>query len=213
MEDFQTWQKYPHLRKWFNKLYLATELGYDCGPGGIPPTKSGWYCVRPTYNIGGMGVGARKQWICAGSAKDVEPGYFWCEWFEGNQYSVVYKRNNDKFSYDQISCYKAERGDDLYKFKKWKRSYLNFTLHPILENILIPSDVAICNVEMIGNKIVEIHFRESPDPDYDELIPIWSDQEYLIDIYKQLGYKWIIGYDDSNGHLKNYRLGFMVKCN
>lgn len=210
MEDFQAWQKYPQVRNWFNKLYVASRLGYDCGPGGIPPTKSGYYCVRPTYNIGGMSVGARKQWICTGDASSVEPGYFWCEWFEGDQYSTTYKLNILNYDYEQISCFKADRGDELYKFKKWSRSALKFDIHPIIENIL-ESMIEYCNIETIGNKVIEVHFRDTPDPDYDEIIPIWSNDTYLIDIYSQMGYSWIGSFDDSNGFLSDHRLGFMVR--
>lgn len=211
MEDSDAWKRYPHLRSWFNKLYVASSLGYDCGPGGVPPSQSAYYCVRPIYNIGGMGVGARKQWIEAGDCSGVEPGYFWCEWFDGDQYSVTYRRDDHNFKYNQVSCFKAERGEHLYKFKKWTRSSSTFNIHPVIESILIPSMVEACNVEMIGNKIVEVHFRDSPDPDYDEIIPIWSDEQYLVDQYAKMGYTWIDGFDDSDGHLSIHRLGFMVK--
>lgn len=211
MEDFQAWQKYPHMQYWFNKLYVASRLGYDCGPGGIPPTKSGFYCVRPIYNLDGMGVGARKQWIEAGDRSGVEPGYFWCEWFDGDQYSITYQSSN-AFTYDQISCYKAERDvDHLFKFKKWERSDYTFTIPMVVEEDLMFSGVDVLNIEIIGDKIIEIHFRDTPDPEYNELIPIWSDQLNMVDFYKNLGYIWIESFDNSNGHLSNYRLGFMVK--
>lgn len=210
MEDLQAWQKYSHMRNWFNKLYVASALEYNCGPGGVPPTISDYYCVRPTYNIGGMSVGARKQWIEAGDFLNVEPGYFWCEWFEGEQYSTTYKRN-DNFEYKQVSCYKAHRSKELYKFKKWTRSQLKIKIHPIIEDLLIPSMVEVCNIETIGDKVIEIHFRDTPDPDYEEIIPIWSDEQHLVDNYINMGYSFIEGYDDSNGYLKNYRVGFMVK--
>ena len=60
-EDYQTYAKYSHHRKWFNKLWLSETLGYDCGPSGIFPDKSGWYIVRPIMNLSGMSVGAEKN--------------------------------------------------------------------------------------------------------------------------------------------------------
>jgi hypothetical protein len=211
MEDFQAWQSYPHMRQWFNKLYLSARLEYDCGPGGVPPSKSGFYCVRPIYNLGGMGVGARKQWIEAGDISGVEPGYFWCEWFDGDQYSVSYNAA-DLFSYDQISCYKAERDvDQLFRFKRWIRCDHTFTIPFTLDRELMMSGVEVINIELIGEKVIELHFRDTPDPDYDELIPVWSDEQQVVDIYRKLGYTFIEAPDNSNGHLATQRLGFMVK--
>lgn len=211
MEDYEAWQSFPHMRQWFNKLHLAERLGYHCGPGGVPPAKSGYYCVRPVYNLDGMGVGARKQWIDAGDRTGVEPGYFWCEWFDGDQYSITYEPGYF-FSYDQKSCFKADRDvDRLFRFKRWTRSDHTFKLPFDLEEKLAMAGARIVNVEMIGDKIIEIHFRDTPDPDYDELIPIWSDEQQVVDIYTKMGYTYIEAPDNSNGHLPTHRLGFMVK--
>lgn len=211
MEDFQAWQSFPHVRQWFNKLYLAESLGYDCGPGGVPPSASGYYCVRPIYNLSGMGVGARKQWIEAGDCTGVEPGYFWCEWFDGDQYSITYAAE-EVFSYVQQSCFKAERDEgQLFRFKRWTRSDRKFPLPFRLEDEFMFSAIGIINIEIIGDKVIEVHFRDTPDPDYDELIPIWSDDQQVVDIYTKLGYTWIEAPDNSNGFLPTCRLGFMVK--
>lgn len=211
MEDSEAWIAYPHMSLWFNKLYLAQRLGYVCGPGGVAPIVSNYYCVRPIYNIGGMGVGARKQWIDAGDTTSIEPGYFWCEWFDGDQYSVTYEITNQEV-FNQISCFLGERDtDNLYRFKRWTRSSKQFLIPPLLRSEFSHSGLSIVNIEMIGDKIIEVHFRESPDPDYDELIPIWSDTSYMVDIYTKMGYNFIEAMDDSNGYLKTYRIGFMIK--
>lgn len=212
MEDFQAWQKYPTMRSWFNKLHLSSILGYDCAPGGVPPSKSGFYCVRPIYNLDGMSVGARKQWIEAGDRTGVEPGYFWCEWFDGEQYSITYV-SNGLYYYKQKSCYKAERDvDQLFRFKKWTRSNMKFDLPFIIEDELLFSGVEVVNIEIIDGKVIEVHFRDTPDPDYDELIPVWSDDgQQVVDILSKMGYTYITSPDNSNGNLPIYRVGFMVK--
>lgn len=211
MEDFQAWQTFPHLRHLFNKLHVAESLGYRCGPGGVPPSVSDYYCVRPIYNIGGMGVGARKQWIDSDDITGVEPGYFWCEWFDGDQYSVTYELD-EPFTYNQRSCFKGDRDtDNLYKFKKWSRSSVQIPLPFRLEDELMLTGVPVLNVEYIGDKVIEVHLRDTPDPDYDELVPVWSDDQQVVDILSKMGYTFIEALDDSNGHLTVYRLGFMVK--
>ena len=56
LEERELYRKLPHLHKWWNKLYLAETMGYQCGPGAteIPETKE--YVIRPIYNLGGMGI-------------------------------------------------------------------------------------------------------------------------------------------------------------
>ena len=217
MEDADTWHAYPNLRPWFNKLHLSLFLGYDSGPSGVAPKKSGFYCVRPVYNIGGMGVGARKQWIEHGDVSTVEPGYFWCEWFEGAQHSVTYKVTGRKRKvFTQTSCFEAfrEAPEPLFKFSRWVRSNHVYTLPARLRERLIYSmeDFKTVNVETIGDKCIEIHFRDSPDPDCDEFIPVWADTEQkTVDYLRQMGYVWVDSYDDSNGHLRTARLGFFTK--
>jgi hypothetical protein len=68
---------------------------------------------------------------------------------------------------------------------------------------------------MIDDKIIETHLRSNPDPgdgnDYEEMIPVWRDEEVIIDEYLEHGYAWIESYDDADNQLTNPRLGFLVK--
>ena len=83
-----------------------------------------------------------------------------------------------------------------------------YVLPPIF-NLL--SDIGIINVEFIGDKIIEVHLRDTPDPDYDELIPIWSDDEKSIDFYVKSGYSILYQHDNGDGFLDTPRIGFAVK--
>ena len=207
-EDYQTYAKYSHHRKWFNKLWLSETLGYDCGPSGIFPDKSGWYIVRPIMNLSGMSVGAEKKYIEEKDITKVQPGYFWCEWFEGNQYSVTFERVKNKWL--QTSCWKADRDiDELYKFKKWMRyDHKIFRLPKFFDGL---SDLDAINVEFIDDRPIEVHLRRSPDPDCNEFIPIWEGEQYLVDKYEVMGYSYTESYDSADGFLKTPRLGFMIK--
>jgi hypothetical protein len=209
MTDAEAYQKYPKLYHWFNKLWIAEKLGYACGPSGIAPCKSGWYIVRPVMNISGMGVGAKKEYIKAGDLSKVPPGYFWCEWFEGIQYSVTFEW---VCYWKQISCFMAERNiENLSRFNKWsKYDHKVFKLGHIFEEIA-DSKIIKINVEFIDDNPIEVHLRESPDPDYDIIIPIWKDEENLVDKYQKMGYSYINSYDDANGFLEIPRIGFIVK--
>jgi hypothetical protein len=200
MEDSDAWLQYPQYRKWFDKLHLSLQLGYCCGPSGLAPSRSDKYIVRPTYNLSGMSAGARIQHIKAGDASTVEPGYFWCELFSGIHTSITYNANKQP-----TSAWSAEYYDTIpLRIKRWYRDSRLLPL-PLIFNDIV--GVETINAEFIGDKLIEIHFRGSPDPEFDELIPIWSDLQYR----KPPEYRFVESFDDANGFLKNYRLGFFVK--
>lgn len=208
MYDHETYVLYPHHRKWFNKLWFSETMGYACGPAGVGPIKSGWYITRPIMNIRGMGIDAKRVYIEQDDLSTVRPGEFWCEWFDGKQYSVDFYRVGSEWV--QKSCYLAERNtENLSKFKKWTRCRdKSFSLSAMFDELL---DVNEINVEFIDDKPFEVHLRSSADPSYDELIPIWAGEENMIDIYEQLGYNYIESYDDCDGFLDTPRIGFVVK--
>lgn len=207
IEDFEAWKEYPHHHKWFNKLYLAELMGYKCGPTGLDPDVTDHYVVRPIYNLSGMGVGAKIVRIDAGDATKVPPGYFWCEFIAGIQYSATYQWSEGHWT--PKSCWQGIQSVyDLSKFVSWTRSPYKPKV-PSQFNEL--RDVGIINIEFKGDKPIEVHLRESPDPNYDELIPVWADNSVNKEAYLSRGYRYIEAYDDANGFLETARLGFLVK--
>lgn len=180
MNDCDAWFKFPQHRKWFNKLYVAEKFGYYCGPCGVEPKKSGKYIVRPIYNLSGMGLGAKVENIEAGDLSKTPAGYFWCEYIEGKQYSVTYKYENNVWV--SKSCFVGENTDqNLTKFTVWRRTnfYPDF---PSEVNGL--EDVGTVNIEFKDKYPIEIHLRDTPDPDYDIFIPIWEGEEDSISSLK-----------------------------
>jgi hypothetical protein len=217
MHDYEAWEKYPNHHNWFNKLWVSEKLGYKCGPGGTAPKTSGWYVVRPTYNLSGMGVGAKRVFIKAGDLTAVPAGYFWCEWFDGVHYSATYRfRHDHKPRWDIISCWEGMSNPAMLQhFREWDRSEESPSVPWALNEL---SDVGVINIEFKNDKVIEVHLRTSPDPDYDHIIPTWmSDQENgkvlseRNDRLTKAGYKWISDYDDADGQLKDPRTGFWVK--
>lgn len=197
MYDDDAWIAYPHHRGWFNKLEVSLRLGYACGPCGVAPTVSGYYVVRPIYNLEGMGIGAFKAWIDAGDASRVPPGSFWCEWFDGDHHSVTYRWND---GWHPVSTWQGFNApDDLSRFHRWVRSKWSAPL-PQMFDVL--ADCGVINVEFVGGRIIEVHLRPSPDPEVDgTLIPVWADNpvEGLVPAF-----------DDGNGFLPVPRIGFVV---
>jgi hypothetical protein len=206
LHDYEAYEAFPEHRKWFNKLWLSEKLGYECGPGGVPVRKSGWYVDRPITNLSGMSIGAVKKYIHK-SQIDTQPGYFWCEWFDGNQYSVTYEFEKNKWV--SKCAYVADRDvENLYKFKSWNKIKHSPTLPNFFNSLF---NVGQINVEFINENIIEVHLRNSPDPNYNELIPIWEGDEKKIDKFIELGYTWIQETENGDGFLKVKRLGFLVK--
>lgn len=201
-DDNSAWYKFPQHRLWFNKLWLSEQLGYLCGPGGIPVPEENHYIIRPIYNLRGMGVGANIQKISPLNLHAVPPGYFWCELFEGNHYSVDLKWNN---KWELLSAFQGINSKNkLYKFERWIKTNINITIPKILDQL---KDCEYINVEFIENKIIEVHLRISPDPDCNEMIPIWEEDQKQL--YKD--YTWVPSEDDADGYLEQKRLGFFVK--
>lgn len=214
MTDFDedNYQKYPHHRKWFNKLWIAELFKYDCGPNAVPPSKDGTYVVRPIYNLSGMGVGATVKELKAGDKKTVPPGYFWCEFLKGKHYSANYKWKVDHITggeWEGVSCWEGTNMPiNLSKFTEWKRSEYIPEVPAELKELY---DVKEINVEFKGNQVIEVHLRTSSDPDYDHFIPVWKSDEGRVSHYLMHGFKYIEFFDDADGHLKDPRVGFLVK--
>ncbi len=206
MDDSDAWKLYPHHHKWFNKLYIAEIEGYSCGPSGVAPTSSAEYIIKPTYNLSGMGIGARIEYISAGDYSKVEPGYFWCEYLEGNHYSVTYywdscwKVLHTYQGFNDKSC--------LTKFFKWVKIDIEIAAPTYLDCL---SDVPIINVEYKGAKPFEVHLRGTSDPAVSEMIPIWQSTIDSIDMLTKDGYIFIESFDDADTLLKDPRIGFMIK--
>jgi len=201
LEDRDAWQLWPHHRNWFNKLWLSLEMCYTCGPCGVAPPKAGYYIVRPIYNLAGMGVGARKQYLNTNDLSQVEPGYFWCEWFDGPQHSVTYEWDGKWVPTSSWQGVLAPRS--LTRFLKWTQSRFTPEL-PEMFDVL--KDVEQINVEWIGNRIIEVHLRPSPDPqEYAEYIPVWADQALPVG-----DPTWVESFDDADGFLKTPRIGFIA---
>ena len=218
MEDDDTYKKYPHHRKWFNKLYIAELFGYKCGPAGVDIPEDGTYVIRPIYNLSGMGVGAHVKALKAGDDRSVPAGYFWCEYLTGKHYSANYKWQYDR---DMIngkwlqpwkgsSCWEGTNMlINLTKFVEWKRSDY---IPEVPDELVCLRDVGTINVEFKGNQVIEVHLRPSPDPDYDHIIPVWaSDIGKKKEHMEMHGYEFVESYDDADGQLLDARIGFIVK--
>ena len=156
----------------YSKLFLNHRLGHLCGPVGCPVPYSGYYIVRPSINLLGMGRFSRIEWI-EEYTDHLHPSEFWCEIFKGEHISVDFR--NKKAELMVI----GEKYDDntFYKWKKWSRVERNIEFPEILNNL--KGDYEWINCEFIDNHLIEVHFRRNPDFRYGNTvaIPVWNDQK------------------------------------
>lgn len=165
------WMETPANELWaLDKLILARNLGYKCGPIGLDVPNPGWYIVRPCVNLLGGGLGAQKLWL-ENKTDHLPLGYFWCEFFEGAHYSVDYKLGIPILT---VEGYKT--GGTFTKWGSWIKVDKKIELPPQLNMF---SHKKFLNVEFIGDKPIELHYRYNPDFKYNntEFLPVWEGED------------------------------------
>lgn len=155
----------------FDKLILSKKLGYVCGPKGIDVPRPDYYIIRPCINLLGMGVGAEVVHL-EKSTESIPDGFFWCEVFKGRHLSIDYQNGIQKL------CVEGKRSSaDIMKWDSWEKVEDQIPFPKILKQFV--GEYEWVNVEMIDNKIIEVHLRRNPDflgRDTDKIVPIWSDK-------------------------------------
>ena len=178
----------------YDKLILSRKLGYKCGPAGIDVPEPGWYIVRPCVNVMGLGLGAKKMHLPQYTI-DLDPGYFWCEWFEGRHLSIDYEYGK------QVLCVEGFKSKDTFtQWDKWIKTNDQISFPKVLDQFKTKANI---NCEFIGGNLIEVHLRSNPDFEQNitEFIPVWKDQS----TEPPLGYRYI-DYPDVHG-----RIGAFIK--
>ena len=187
------WKWIPPDHIWvLDKLILSKYLGYSCGPVGINVPKPGWYIVRPCVNALGLGLGAEKMWL-EKSTNDLPLGHFWCEWFEGNHYSVDYYPT---WGTKLFTVQGFKQDDTLIRWDKWIKVD-NKKEHTIPSQVWdVVRKYYRINIEYINDNPIEIHLRPNEDfaGNISEFIPVWEGQ----DATPPAGYRYI-DYPDVHG--------------
>ena len=165
-----------------DKLILSKKLGYNCGPAGIPPAIPGHYIVRPIVNLKMMSVGATIQYLDSDSIPD---GYFWCEMFTGRHLSFDYHGGKQTLA---VEGFRSDT-NRLDRFSRWTKIDEKFKLPEILQTVA--DRYSWFNVEVIGNNVIEVHFRYNDDfanHDANTIIPVWKDEFYPSPAGDRLGF-------------------------
>lgn len=170
-----------------DKLILSRYLGYKCGPVGTDVPFPDTYIVRPAINALGMGISAQTTYI-EKSTDHLLPGHFWCEVFEGRHISLDFYLGKLVLAVEGVKNCK----EDLVKWQKWTRVDFDYQLPDFL--VPVSKKYTWINIELIENKIIEIHLRGNPDfwqnPEKPatEVIPVWPSDELNVDLYPEYEY-------------------------
>lgn len=174
ISDADVWNSINPEHLWVvDKLILAKRLGYTCGPAGVSVPTPNYYIIRPCVNFEMMSKGAEIKFLIPDDS--IPTGMFWCEMFEGRHLSFDYNYGK------QVLAVEGFRDDPkvLNRFSKWRKVADVFELPTVLQNIA--ANVEWFNVECIGKKVIECHFRYNDDfanHDAKEIIPIWKESFY-----------------------------------
>jgi hypothetical protein len=175
INDSDVWIKCPVEHLWiYDKLILAKKLGYTAGPAGVCVPEKNWYVVRPITNCRMMGLGAYKAWLVP-DKDSIPDGYFWCEWFDGRHITIDYN-----FGVQNLTAEGIKFTNSLNRFSSWEKINYPYKLPDCLQQIANVSEWL--NIEIIGNKIIEVHLRYNDDflgHTGNTIWPVWKDHKTI----------------------------------
>lgn len=158
--DEEAWLAYPQGREFYDRLWLARQLGHLCGPAGTNPPDTGWFFVKPVRNLLGLGIGAARNWYAKGTDFGVPPGFFWSECFEGEHLSIDYRWNRRQGRWMSLCSVRGVFSGmtPLCWIMQPPRRALP-QLPWLFNRIADTCDSSRINVEFIGGRVIECHLR------------------------------------------------------
>jgi len=173
MDDVYCWNVVDPIDLWVtDKLLLAKQLGYYCGPAGLVPERDGEYIVRPCVNYRMMSRGAEIMTLGPSYGDIIPNGFFWCEEFKGRHITYDYH-----FGVQTLAA-EGFRNDlnRLDRFSKWVKVVDTYSPPKVLLNIVMKYEWI--NLEVIDGKVIEVHFRFNDDFNNHTsttIIPVWKE--------------------------------------
>lgn len=177
VNDMHAWRLNPSYRHVYNKLHVALVQGLRAAPCGVNPLLSGMAAeegcfIKPITNLGGMSlntysataadIAASTLHEAANKAGNCAAGSFWCEFLSGEQTSsdvLVHDGEPVWYAHTRAASEK-NRNRPLY----WEIGADCTALEPAIARFIrreLAGYSGLCNVEMIGEHIIEMHLRGS----------------------------------------------------
>jgi hypothetical protein len=103
------------------------------------------------------------------STKHLPVGYFWCEWFGGRHLSIDYHHGK------QVLAVEGHKPEDTFtRWDHWVKVSDRISMPEIIKPFI--SKYEWINIEYIGKKVIEVHFRHNQDfeDNITHFIPVWE---------------------------------------
>lgn len=169
VSDAEAWRLNPAHRHIYNKLAVAEAQGLLAAPCGVDPLAHGLPAqahlfVKPIINLAGMSLGTQTTTAdqLQRDPKRCNPGSFWCEFLEGEQTStdcLVLDGQVLWFAHTRASAEKNANRPVYWEvgvsLPEQESSIAEFI------SAQLAGYTGLCNLEMIGDWIIEVHLRGS----------------------------------------------------
>jgi hypothetical protein len=132
-----------------------------------------------------MSKGAQFMELSPDNHDIVPDGYFWCEVFNGRHLSFDYTFGKQILAVEGF----RDNNNRLDRFSRWEKVENKFELDEMLQSIA--SRYEQFNIEVIGDKVIEVHMRHNDDfigHNSNVIIPIWKDNFYDSPCGDRLGF-------------------------
>lgn len=164
VNDTNAWTLNPKHQPIYNKLLIAQAQGITAAPCGVDPLSMGVKSddkvfVKPITNLSGMSLGAG---VYSVATLPNTPGSFWSEYLIGQQTSTdcLVLDGDVKWFAHTLAAEEKNKQRPIY----WHIGVELPALQPIIKVFVkqhLNGYTGICNLEMIDDKIIEVHLRGS----------------------------------------------------
>jgi hypothetical protein len=164
VNDAHAWRLNPEYRNIYNKLFIAQAQGLIAAPCGVDPITMGLTIndnvfLKPITNLAGMSLGAG---IYSVNTLPNIPGSFWAEYLTGQQSSTDCLVLNGEVVWFAHTLAANEKNKQRPVY--WHIGIDLPAVEPVIKHFVqqhLNAYTGICNLEIIGDHIIEVHLRGS----------------------------------------------------
>jgi hypothetical protein len=162
LNDIDSYLRYPNENIVYDKYYLSKIQNIQSAPIPIYPSKYP-VIIKPIYNLYGMSKGFKIIKNKKEFKENIQLlGFFWQKYFNGNQINVdMVVKNGEILDYFALDSKPSINGS--FEYHRYTKNYkLTENIKKIIK-LLLQNYKGVCNVEIINNKIIEMHLRLNGD--------------------------------------------------
>lgn len=212
VDDVEAYQLYPEFNWVYDKTNICETQNIICAPTPVNAEDYPVF-VKPIINLWGMGAGAHPVYSYVEMKETFKPGNFWMPYYTGQQYStdcviidgeliwVCHAEGFPFFNLPGTFDYWEIKPNDILDvcilIIDWVRAHLS-------------DYTGMLNIETIGDKIIEVHLRFSPQfidlyPDdfLKAVVKLYDKKKWNFDNQRTQGYSLVLF---ATEYIKNFKL-------